>query len=129
MAFGKDVWFRLFDYCVAMLAGAVTASLTTLLVPLGWPAPLGMLLGMVVAMMLFFVLLLPVQLVSSPFEFAVPGMFLLMPLGMICGMASTRHNLSYLGLAALGLLAGLLVQGVFHLYDRSLHGEVKTNED
>lgn len=129
MAFGKDVWFRLFDYCVAMLAGAVTASLTTFLVPLGWPAPLGMLLGMVLAMMLFFVLLLPVQLVSSPFEFAVPGMFLLMPLGMICGMASTRHNPSYLGLAALGLLAGLLVQGVFHLYDRSLHGEVKTNED
>ena len=109
------------DYLGAMIIGASSVALPRLLVPQSWGMAASMSLGMAIAMAAAFV----VSLLFSPltaFEVAIPGMVISMTVGMVpARLISDSFFYSALG----GVLAGAAVQLFFHVYDISLHGEVK----
>jgi prepilin signal peptidase PulO-like enzyme (type II secretory pathway) len=110
---------RCVDYVSATLAGGVAAGVVSLLIPSDWPGLMGMILGMVFAL----VVCMGFSLLAGPFGILMPGMTAGMIAGMVCGMRMTGEAPLEEALAA-GALIGLGTAVVFHLYDRSLHGEV-----
>lgn len=117
----SPAFLRGVDYLGAMIIGASSLLLPRLLVPHGWGMAAFMASGMALAMTAAFV----VSILLSPltaFEVAVPGMVISMTMGMF-----SPHLISdsFLYLALVGVMAGAATQLGFHVYDLSLHGEVK----
>jgi len=120
----RDGIFRLLDYGLAMSLGGAVTLFAAILVPDGWSRFMGMVLGMLLGMAVLLGVLLLVQLISTPFEVAMPGMIIVMIMGMVGGMSTTFEDDHWASLVAIGLSVGFFVQLIFHLYDRYLHGEV-----
>jgi len=118
------VLLMLFDYLVAMLVGCASALLAALVVPSGWPVLAGMLAGMILGMIVLVAAVIALGWIGGAFEIVMPGMFIVMSAGMVCGMAATSSDTTAVNMAAFGVATGLAIQFVFHLYDSSLHGEV-----
>jgi hypothetical protein len=79
-----------------------------------------MLLGVPVLL----ILVMGLSSVINAFESLMPGMPAVMMVGMYGGMAAAGGNPNFTTLLTVGIGTGLLVQGVLHAYDLSLHGEV-----
>jgi len=109
---------------VVATAAGVTALLAGYLIPSGWPQPAGMLVGMLLGVPVLLALILGLSWVANAFEILMPGMPVVSIVGMYSGMAAVNGNPNLSTLLIIGICAGLLVQGVFHVYDLSLHGEV-----
>jgi len=114
----------LFDYLVAMLIGCASALLTALVVSSGWPVIVGMFAGMILGMVVLLLAVITLGWVGGAFEMVMPGMFIAMVSGMVCGMAAVSGDTSAVDMAAFGIAVAVVIQFVFHLYDRSVHGEV-----
>lgn len=120
----RDVIFRFLDYGLAMSLGGAVTLFAVILVPDGWSRFIGMVLGMLLGMAVLLGVLFLIQLISTPFEVAMPGMIIVMIMGMIGGMSTSLEDDNWTSLVTIGLSVGFLVQLIFHLYDRSLHGQV-----
>ncbi len=119
---------RWVDYLSTLLAGVATAGVVRLLIPSHWPALLGMFLGMVLGMVVLLVVFLCFALLAGPFGVLMPGMTAAMISGMAGGMMMTADKAPLVDALTVGALIGLGVAVFFHLYDRSLHGEVSRDD-
>lgn len=115
--------FRIFDYLTASLTGLTTALLVFLLVSPRWPMVLGMALGMALGVASLGLVFVGLGWVAGPFEIIMPGKFIGMIVGMAGGMWAASGGATLGGLFAFGVTAGLILAAVFHLYDKTLHGE------
>lgn len=113
-------FYRFVDYSSCMLIGSLSVALPYLIIPRGWGMLSAMSAGMVLSMSAAFLVSITLSGVSG-FETAVPGTVI----GMTFGMVPTGRIDSIFLLAFVGALAGGFVALVFHLYDNSLHGEVR----
>ncbi|GMT41880.1 MAG: hypothetical protein IEMM0002_0291 [bacterium] len=114
----------IFDYFAAMLAGCASAVLVAVFIQSGWPISVGMFTGMLLGMIVLVISVLALGWVGGVFEIVMPGMFIVMIVGMVCGMSKTSGNADVGQMVMFGLVTGLVIQSVFHLYNKSLHGEV-----
>ncbi len=119
-----SILLRLSDYLVAVLIGSLCATVVYLAVSSSWSMPAAMLAGMALGMVVMIAVILPFALVGGIFEIIMPGMFIAMIVGMAGGMWVAAINTPAVVLIGFGFLTGLLIHGLFHLYDRSLHGEL-----
>ena len=119
---------RILDYLIVALAGGITALLAGYLIPSGWPAAAGMLVGMLIGVPTLLILVLGLSSIINAFESLMPGMPLVMMVGMYSGMAAVGGNSNLATLFTVGICTGFLVQGIFHAYDLSLHGEVAAEQ-
>ena len=115
---------RILDYLVVATATSVTAILAAYLIPPGWHAAGGMFAGMLLGVPVLGMLVLGLSSIINAFESLMPGMPAVMIVGMYSGMTAAGGNPDFTTLLIVGICGGLLVQGVFHIYDLSLHGEV-----
>jgi hypothetical protein len=99
-----------------------------LLIPSDWPALVGMVLGMLLGMVVLLIVFLSFSLLVGPFSILMPGMPAAMMTGMVCGMMMTAEKAVLVDALTVGVLIGLATAVVFHLYDRSLHGEVSQED-
>ncbi len=121
-------WFvRGVDYTSTLLAAGVTAGAVHFLIPSHWPEWVSMVLGMFLGMVVLLVVFMGFSLVAGPFGILMPGMTAAMAAGMVCGMTMTAQKASFVEALTVGALIGLGIAVSFHLYDRSLHGEVSRN--
>lgn len=121
-------WFvRCVDYISTLLVAGITAGAVSLLIPSHWPALVSMVLGMFLGMVVLLVVFMGFSLVAGPFGILMPGMTAAMAAGMVCGMTMTAQKASFVESLTVGALIGLGIAVSFHLYDRSLHGEVSRN--
>jgi hypothetical protein len=117
----SPAFYRFVDYSSCMLIGLLSVVLPYLLIPKGWGMVTAMSAGMVMSMAAAFFVSIALSSVSG-FETAVPGTVI----GMTFGMVPTDHLFDSIVLLALaGAVAGGVIALVFHLYDNSLHGEVR----
>ena len=114
---------RIFDYLTASLTGLTTALLVFLLVSPRWPMVLSMALGMALGVASLGLVVVGLGWVAGAFEIIMPGKFIGMIVGMAGGMWAASGGATLDGLLAFGVTAGLILAAVFHLYDRTLHGE------
>ena len=119
---------RCVDYVSTLLAGVATAGVVSLLIPSHWPALVGMFLGMLLGMVVLLIVFLSFALLAGPFGILMPGMTASMISGMVGGMMVTAEKAPLVDALMVGALIGLGVAVLFHLYDRSLHGEVSRDE-
>lgn len=124
-----DFLLKLSDYFVAVLIGSLSAVAIHFAVSPSWSMPTAMLAGMALGMVVMAVIILPFSLVGGIFEIIMPGMFIANFAGMASGMWIVAHTPSLNALLAFGFLTGLLINIVFNLYDRSLHGEISPVEE
>ncbi len=122
------ILLRLSDYLVAVLIGSLCATVVYLAVSSSWSMPAAMLAGMALATVVMIAVILPFALVGGIFEIVMPGMCIAMMVGMAGGMWVAAINPSAVELIGFGFMAGFCVQAIFHLYDRSLHGEIMQTE-
>ena len=115
--------FRIFDYLTASLTGLTTALLVFLLVSPRWPMVLSMVLGMALGVASLGLVVVGLGWVAGAFEIIMPGKFIGMIVGMAGGMWAASGGATLGGLLAFGVTAGLILAAVFHLYDKTLHGE------
>jgi len=119
-----DFLLKLSDYFVAVLIGSLSAVAIHFAVSPSWSMPTAMLAGMALGMVVMTVIILPFSLVGGIFEILMPGMFIASFAGMGAGMWVSAGAPPVSKLLMLGFLTGLLIHGLFHLYDLSLHGEM-----
>lgn len=120
---------RFSDYCAAMLTGTLTAFLVHLAIGDGWPMFLGMFAGMALGTVSLLVAIIIFARFGGIFEIVMPGMLITMLVGMAGGMWVTAGSPFRGELLIFGLLSGLYIQSLFHLWDRSLHGELPCGEN
>lgn len=108
---------------MAVSIGSFSAAAAHFAVSPSWSMPAAMLASMALGMVIMTVIILPFSLVGGIFEIIMPGMFIANITGMACGMWIAAGSPSLNNLLAFGFLTGLLMNGFFYLYDRSLHGE------
>ena len=119
------VALRAFDYLAAVTFGVVAAVAASYLVPAAFPAPLAMVLGMVIGAVAAFPLLGLFTFLLGGFEILVMSL----QTGMLAGMVGAMVGGAALAsVAVAGAAAGLGVQLLLHLADRSLRGEVSAHE-
>lgn len=123
MKLKTNLALRISDYFVAVLIGSLSAVAIHFVVSPAWSMPTAMFAGMALAMVVMTMLILPFSLMGGIFEIIMPGMFIANITGMTSGMWIVISDPPLSDLWAFGFLTGLLIQGLFHLYDRSLHGE------
>lgn len=124
MGLSTRLLLTLFDYLVAMLVGCASALLTAFVVSSGWPVIAGMLAGMILGMVVLALAVITLGRVGGAFEIVMPGMFTVMATGMVCAMAAVSEGTTAADMAIFGAVVGVVIQSVFHLYDKSVHGEV-----
>ena len=115
---------RVADYLIAISIGSLSAVAVYFAVSPSWNMLIAMLAGMALAMFVAAIIILPYSLVGGIFEVIMPGMFIANIVGMATGMWVAMSNPPLYDLLAFGFIAGLLINGIFSLYDRSLHGEM-----
>lgn len=121
----KHLPLRVIDYLAAMACGALSLLLPALLVPADWPMLAAMSAGMALAMGAAFFITNLLAPIAGPFELMIPGMAISMTVGMLPVHMAGIGEHSFSAIALFGLAAGATVQGLFHIYDIFLHGEVK----
>ena len=119
---------RLLDYFTAMLTGAGSALLVHYLIPSGWPAVAGMVSGMLIGLPFLLLVMMGFIWIGGDFQIIMPGMPIVMITGMGGGMMAAAGDTTTGGMAAFGIVTGLVLQTIFRLYDISLHGEVALDE-
>lgn len=120
---------RLSDYLVAISIGSLSAVAIHFAVSPSWSMPVAMFAGMSLAMIFAAIIIFPYALIGGIFEVIMPGMLIANITGMGGGMWIAMSNPSLSDLLAFGFLTGLLMNGLFSLYDRSLHGEITPVEE
>jgi len=118
------IFLRLFDYIAAIVYGAGAALLVEIAVKPGWPAPLGMVAGMVLGVAAFVILTPFFILLIGGFEILMTGMFAGMVSGMGCAMLLSAFAGSAKEVLLYGAAFGLLVQISLHIYDVKHFGDV-----
>lgn len=119
---------RLLDYFTTMLTGGGSALLVHYLIPSGWPAVAGMLCGMLIGLPFLLLVMMGFIWIGGDFQIIMPGMPIVMITGMGGGMMAAAGDTTTGGMAAFGIVTGLVLQTIFRLYDISLHGEVALDE-
>lgn len=119
---------RILDYLVVSTAAAITALLAGYLIPSGWPTAAGMFAGMMLGVPVLLILVMGLSAIINAFESLMPGMPAVMITGMYGGMMAVGGNVNFTTLLTVGIGTGLLIQGILHVYDLSLHGEVAGNQ-
>jgi len=118
-------FLRLLDYSASVIYGAVSSLLVGLLVPDSWNIILGMITGMFISMLF----LLPIAVLLSTrlggFQVIMPAMVIGMFNGMIIGMMSGADLLT---LIRIGIILGVFIQFILHLYDLKLHGDIEVRD-
>lgn len=120
---------RLSDYFVAVSIGSLSAVAVHFAISPSWSMPAAMFAGMALSMVIMTIIIVPFSLVGGIFEIIMPGMFIANITGMAGGMWITASNPSLYDLLAFGFVTGLVINGLFSLYDRSLHGEMMLIEE
>ena len=83
---------------------------------------------MILGIAALIVVFLALGWIAGAFEILMPGMSIVMVVGMVCGMWVTMASPKISALLLFGFIAGLCIAVVFHLYDMSFHGEVTSSE-
>lgn len=117
-------WIRVFDYAAAVSFGTGASLAAWFVVPDALPAPVAMVLGMVVGVAAAFPLLGLLSVLLGGFEILVMSA----QIGMVAGMVGAMVGGGSAAQAAgIGALCGFVIQCLLHLVDRSLHGEVTSS--
>jgi len=114
---------RTYDYLVSTLTGLGTAMLVSWLVSPTWSMATAMLVGVLAGLAALALAIFSLGWIAGAFEILMPGKFIVMIVGMGGGMWVVMDSPTRARMAALGIMAGIVMQGVFHLYDNFLHGE------
>jgi hypothetical protein len=115
---------KLSDYLVAIAIGSLSAIAPHFVVSTSWSMLSAMFVGMAIAMFIVAIIVFPYSLIGGIFEVITPGMITGNIAGMVGGMWVVMSNPSLGNLVTFGFVTGFLVNGIFSLYDQSLHGEV-----
>ncbi len=115
---------RIYDYLTAIFTGFITAMLVFWLVSPTWPVLLGMIVGMALGIVALLIVMVSLGWIAGAFEIIMPGKFIGMTVGMAGGMWKTMADgTTMIGLIIFGIFIGLVLAAIFHVYDRSIHGE------
>lgn len=116
-------FFRTIDYCAVLLTGTLTSFFVKLVVPPDWFMLFGMFTGMALGMVALIISIILFSRFSGLFEILMPGMLTAMIVGMASGMWVTMGDPMGGELMVFGFIVGFYLQGLFHLHDKSMHGE------
>jgi len=119
-------FLRLLDYSVSVVYGAVSSLLVGLLVPDSWHILLGMIAGMLVAMAFLLPLAILLFIRLGGFQVLMSAMVIGMFNGMVIPMI---HGVDLLTLLRFGIMFGIFIQFVLHMYDLKLHGEAEVADE
>ena len=115
---------RMYDYLTSILTGFIAAMLVFWLVSPAWAILLGMVVGMALGVAALLIVLVFFGWIAGAFEIIMPGKYIGMIVGMAGGMWKTMESgTTMIGLVTFGAIIGLVLAAIFHVYDRSLHGE------
>lgn len=113
-----------FFYFVSIFSGGFTALFVSFCVHPSWPMLCGMFTGMFIGLVVLTIVFFLFSNIAGPFEIVMTNMFIVKIVGMVTGMWIPMGNPSKLSILIFGVLTGIIIQGIFHFYDKSLHGEV-----
>lgn len=115
---------RIYDYLTAIVTGFIAAILVFWLVSPAWPILLGIVVGMALGIAALLIVIVSLSWLAGAFETIMPGKFIGMIVGMAGGMWKTMvGGTTMIGLIIFGVFIGLVLAAIFHVYDRSIHGE------
>ncbi len=117
--------YPLFFYSISIINGAVTSLATYFVVQPNWNMLTGMFVGMALGLTTLILIFFLFGSIAGPFEIASSGMFTAKFAGMASGMWITMGEPNLSTLIITGAITGCLIHGIFHWYDRTLHGEVE----
>ena len=116
-------WYFVFgDLLVSLLAGAVAAWFSALLVGVGWPMLAAMLVAMALGMMVGLFVFFPFSILFGAMEVMLPAMFTGMVSGMIIGMWAAMHPLEGGSALLAGACCGLICLSLIWILNTRLRG-------
>jgi hypothetical protein len=118
----RPYYYLFIDYFTSITVGLMAVGLPAYIIPYGWTHPAGMFAGMFLGMATMFLAVILFSNYSSAFNILMPGMYVSMGAGMASGMVKVSGGMPVSLYLLTGLLFGVSVQFVFHLYGRKLEG-------
>ena len=116
-------WYFVFgDLLANLLAGAVAAWFSALVVGPGWPMLAAMLVAMALGMLVSLFVFFPCSILFGAMEVMLPAMFTGMVSGMIIGMWAAMHPLDSGAALLAGACCGLVCLSLIWLLNTRLRG-------
>jgi hypothetical protein len=125
----QKILFKLFDYAAALVMGAGTLFVVTLVVGGGWNMFLAMLVGMVLGTVLLVVFAVATAGLTTLFEVIPVGMVVTMIVGMGAGMAVAMTGAGFWSLFWPVVLYSMAAQLMMDVYNAGLKGEVQVADE
>lgn len=117
--------YLLFFYSISIITGTLTSLATYFVVQPHWNMLAGMFVGMALGFTTLIFIFFLFARIAGPFEIVSSGMFTAKFAGMVSGMWITMGEPNFSSLITTCAITGCIIHGIFHCYDRTLHGEVE----